>query len=188
MTERPWFDRGFVVNWSQQYTLRSRYAAEEAELLAVVGPQIQKRGWYTVPNLQRVNRWKLPTERNRRRLLWNRTEVIKSVTTEALAAPLEGQSSIMQRLHGVGPAVASALLMVPQPDRHTIIDFRAVGALERLQESAQLGEPLPWSPRAVHLPDYLEYLGVCQRLGQNLGVSLRDLDRCLWQWHWAGTP
>jgi hypothetical protein len=168
--------------------IKSGYASEETELLEVVGPQIQRRGWYTVPDLRRVNRWKLPTERNRKRLLWNRTLVIQSVTSESLAAPLEEQSATMQRLHGVGPAVASALLMVPQPHRHTVIDFRAVGALERLQEEGQLGELLPWSPGGVNLPGYLTYLGVCHRLTQSLGVSLRDLDRSLWQWHRDGLP
>ena len=188
MAKRPWFDRGFVLHWSQEYTTKSGYASEETALLEVVGPQIQKRGWYTVPDLRRVNRWKLPTERNRKRLLWNRTEVIRSVTAEALAAPLEEQSTIMQRLHGVGPAVASSLLMFPQPHRHTIIDFRAVGALERLQEKGQLDEQLPWASCGLHLPDYLTYLGVCHRLAQSLDVGLRDLDRSLWQWHRNGTP
>jgi hypothetical protein len=77
-----------------------------------------------MPELARVNRWKLPTQRNRGRLAKNSDADIESVTKRALAAPEHLQLYVFQLLHGVSDAVASALLVFPFPDRHTVIDFR----------------------------------------------------------------
>jgi hypothetical protein len=160
---------------------------DELDLLGRVGPAIRERGYYTVAELQRVNRWKLPTERNRKWLAKNSHHRVRAVTERALAAPEPLQVYTLQLLHGVSAAVASALLIFPFPDVHTVIDFRVARALEALDKAGQLPDELLWRQRPPTdnswLPPYPPYLDACRRLAAHLGVSLRDLDRALWQWH-----
>jgi hypothetical protein len=74
-------------------------------------------------------------------------------------------------LKGVGIPVASAILTMVYPDRYTIIDFRALKALG-IQRGA--GEETA--------DFYLEYLQGCRSLARDYKISLRTLDRALWQW------
>jgi hypothetical protein len=56
------------------------------------------------------------------------------------------------------------------PKRYTLVDFRAL-------------ESLGVTPRPVlTVGYYLEYLGKCRELAKQHRVSLRVLDRALWQW------
>ena len=182
-------DRAFVERWRARYFSESKESQinEEEDLLRRVGPAIRERGYYTVGELQRVNRWKLPTERNRSRLAKNSHHRVRAVTEKALAAPEPLQLYTLQLLHGVSAAVASALLIFPFPDRHTVIDFRVARALEALDHARQLPDELLWRQRPPSdnswLPPYAPYLDACRRLAAHLNVSLRDLDRALWQWH-----
>jgi hypothetical protein len=76
----------------------------------------------------------------------------------------------LQSLKGIGLPVASAILTAIFPDRFTVIDimaFRALGVPEKTQ---------------LNVPLYLRYLSFCGQQAQRLGVSLRDMDRALWQW------
>ncbi len=182
-------DHSFVGLWSERYLreLPASLRAEEEELLSSVGPAVRQRGHYTVPELERVNRWKLPTQRNRSRLAKNSAADVEAITRRAIAAPEHLQLYVLQLLHGVSDAVASALLVFPFPDRHTVIDFRVARALETLEAEGQLPDQLLWRrppPKSGSwLPPYPVYLDACLRLAAHLNVSLRDLDRALWQWH-----
>lgn len=76
----------------------------------------------------------------------------------------------LQSLKGVAIAVASAILMAIFPDGFTVIDinaFRALGVPEKTPLTVQL---------------YVHYLRYCGEQAQRLGLSLRDMDRALWQW------
>ena len=172
--------------------LPAELRAEEEELLRSVGPAVRNRGYYTQRELERVNRWKLPTQRNRKRLAQNSAAEIEAVTKVALAADESMQLYVLRELlHGVSDGVASALLIFPFPDGHTVIDFRAARALEALERAGQLGNRLLWRPQpaeALSVPPYPLYLGACRQLATRLDVSLRDLDRALWQWHKEGMP
>jgi hypothetical protein len=182
-------DRAFIELWRGRYFSESKPSQieDEEDLLNRVGPAIRERGYYTVAELQRVNRWKLPTERNRSWLAKNSHHRVRAVTQKALAAPEELQLYTLQLLHGVSAAVASALLIFPFPDRHTVIDFRVARALEALDKAGQLPDELLWRQRPPSdnswLPPYPAYLDACRRLAGHLNLGLRDLDRALWQWH-----
>ena len=187
-------DRDFVTAWSERYLVKlsPSQRSEEDALLNDLGPRVRDRGHYTRSELESVNRWKLPTQRNRQDIARNSDAEIEMVTQEALAAAEHIQLHILVGwLHGVSDAVASALLMAPLPDQHTVIDFRAARALEALQDNGQLALRLPWRPQEPESgwsPPYLPYLDVCKRVAKHLGVSLRDLDRALWRWHKEKMP
>ena len=75
----------------------------------------------------------------------------------------------LTKLHGVGIPVASAILTLINPDKYTIIDYRALESLGVTD----------W-PDSVEY--YLGYLAGCRELARRYNKSLRTLDRALWQW------
>jgi hypothetical protein len=77
---------------------------------------------------------------------------------------------VLDSLHGVGVPIASAILTTINPARYTIIDFRALEALGVSK----------WPSGSVGY--YLHYLRKCHELAHQYHVSLRTLDRALWQW------
>ena len=77
--------------------------------------------------------------------------------------------AVLMGLNGVLAPVASAILTAIKPERYTIIDFRALEALNIKQ---------PY----LTIDFYLDYLDECRRLASEYEVSLRTLDRALWQW------
>ena len=74
----------------------------------------------------------------------------------------------------------------PDPERYTVLDFRAFAALERLQRRGLLKEEVP--ERDGLYPSYPEYLQCCRAIARRLGVNLRDLDRALWKWNEMKMP
>ena len=93
----------------------------------------------------------------------------------ATAAPND-QTAVeaLIELSGVGVPVASAILTAIYPNRYTIIDFRALEALGTNTTN-----------RSVSF--YLRYLRHCRETAEMYGVSLRQLDRALWQWSYERT-
>ncbi len=91
-------DREFIEHWRGRYFSESKPSQieEEEVLLRRVGPAIRERGYYTVGELQQVNKWKLPTERNRSWLAKNSHHRVRAVTERALAAPEPLQLYVLQ--------------------------------------------------------------------------------------------
>jgi hypothetical protein len=179
-------DRAFVTRWSQRYLSDDpTAAAKEDQLLTELGGAVRKRGWYSKSELIQVGEWKA-RGRIRGRLALNSDAEVEEITRTALAAPDDRQHLILGRLHGVADPMASALLMVWDPERHTVLDFRAFAALERLQRRGLLKEEVP--ERNGLYPPYPAYLQCCRAIALRLGVSLRDLDRALWKWNEMKMP
>ena len=63
--------------------------------------------------------------------------------------------------------MASAILTAIYRERFTVIDWRALKALD-VEKS--------W----LTIDDYLDYLAYCRTKAEKRGVSLRDFDRALW--------
>lgn len=179
-------DRAFVTCWSQRYLNDDpAAAAKEEKLLTQVGSAVRQRGWYSKAELIQVGEWKA-RGRIRGRLAQNSDADVKEITRTALAAPDDRQHLILGRLHGVADPMASALLMVWDPERHTVLDVRAVAALERLQRRGLLKEEVP--ERDGLYPPYPAYLQCCRAIALRLDVNLRDLDRALWKWNEMKMP
>jgi hypothetical protein len=179
-------DRAFVTRWSQRYMDDDLAAgAKEDTLLIEVGKAVRQRGWYSKAELIQVGEWKA-RGRIRGRLAQNSDADVKEITTTALAAPDDRKHLILGRLHGVADPMASALLTIWDPERYTVLDFRAFAALERLQRRGLLKEEVP--ERDGLYPSYPEYLQCCRTIARRLGVNLRDLDRALWKWNEMKMP
>jgi hypothetical protein len=172
-------DQQFVTTWSRRYAVTPL----EHRLLNEVGPAVAERGYFQRDELLCVGEWKAP--RVRPRLAQNLENDVNDITRIALAAPERLQHRVLGLLQGVGDPMASALLTVCAPDHHTVLDFRATEALDELYRRGALPAVSPGHAKG-YLPDYVSYLGFCRATAEHLGVSLRDLDRALWQWSKEG--
>lgn len=89
----------------------------------------------------------------------------------AMAARTERAAiAVLTGLSGVEIPVASAVLTVTDPDRYTILDFRALWSLHI--------ERVGYYTAGY----YLAYLAACRSIASDAGVGLRTLDKALWQY------
>jgi hypothetical protein len=144
------------------------YGAEQDDDALSAGRHI-RAGECTREHLFRIFKWKT-NGRGKSRLLRNSDEEIGDALNLAMSAKTERAAvAVLVGLHGVDVPVASAILTAIDPVRYTVIDFRALEALGN-----------DTTNRSVNF--YLAYLKVCRQLAEAHQVSLRDLDRALWQW------
>ena len=148
--------------------LAGRYKPEQDEDALAAGKQI-KEGDFKRANLSEIFEWKTKG-RGRSRLLGNSDIEIADALRLAVSAETERAAvAVLLGLHGVQVPVASAILTAIEPERYTVIDFRALEALGSTSKD-----------RTVNF--YLAYLDFCRQLAATSRVSLRDLDRALWTW------
>jgi hypothetical protein len=116
-----------------------------------------------------IFRWKT-RGRGISRLSQNNDLEIADSLRLALAAQAERAAvAVLIGLNGVDVPVASAILTAVDQRRFTIIDFRALEALSVRRV-------------VVNVNFYLEYLNFCRQFAKRNNLSLRNLDRPLWQW------
>ncbi len=113
--------------------------------------------------------WK--TVRSRPKVAANTEAAVVDATRRALAAGDEAtRIAALLELEGVGVPTASTLLYFAFPDDYPILDVRAL-------------ESLGVKPRSTYpVSFWLEYLEACRRIARDAGVSVRTLDKALWQY------
>jgi hypothetical protein len=155
--------------WGQDSTETDAFQAGEAI----------RNGDRSIESLQKILHWKSPRSVH----YLNDSEDQKVIRCNALDLATKANSddeakdalSALMKLDGVALPVASAILTVINPERYTIIDFRALEALGHPRQDEEF---------------YIAYLKCCRNLAdamkpqQNLPAptKLRALDRALWQW------
>ena len=113
--------------------------------------------------------WKTP--RSRPRVAANPETAVVEATGRALAAVDEAtRFTALLDLEGVGAPTASTLLYFAFPDDYPILDVRA---LESLGVKSRSTYPVSF---------WLAYLETCRTLARRSGISLRTLDKALWQY------
>lgn len=157
----------FSAAWVKRLAERYGYADDAAARIA--GEAACRRGHYTRDEFLTVVGWKsnrtLPLAER------NPAQAIVDATARALAADDEITRVVsLLALDGVGVPVASALLHFAYPDRYPILDFRALATLGTLTRGTS------------YTPDFwVDYLRQCQAIAKDAGVSIRELDKALWQ-------
>jgi hypothetical protein len=113
--------------------------------------------------------WK--TVRSRPKVAANTEDAVVDATGRALAATDEAvRITSLLELEGVGVPTASTLLYFAFPDDYPILDVRAL-------------ESLGVKPRSQYpVSFWLGYLAACRQIARDAGVSVRTLDRALWQY------
>ena len=115
-----------------------------------------------------VCEWK--TSRSRSKVASNDAATVEEATRRALASTDErGRLEALTALEGVGVPTASTLLHFAFPDDYPILDVRA---LESLGQRSRTAYPVEY---------WLRYLDACRELALRHGVSIRTLDKALWQ-------
>ena len=128
------FQKSDIASLSLQFDpeeipgLTKRYGPKQDDAALAAGHRIDD-GEYTRKNLGEIFEWKTKG-RGRSRLLRNTDREIADALALVVKAQTERAAiAVLTGLHGVNVPVASAILTAIDPDRYTVIDFRALAAL-----------------------------------------------------------
>jgi hypothetical protein len=150
--------------------LAGRFPALDDTPTIRLGAAARARGHYTRAEFLLVCAWKSPRTRPKVRV--NSARAVRAATSVALnpASCEQARVEALLALEGVGVPTASTLLYMAFPADYPILDVRALHALGQ-------------KPRSGYTIGYwLAYLDACRAIAAQHGVSLRTLDKALWQW------
>jgi len=157
------FSRDWVLERAKRYAYQDDSAARAAGARAARGGQYSREDFLTIV------RWK--SARALSRAERNAPAAVEQMTRAAFNADDEVTRVLhLVSLEGVGVPVASALLHFAFPETYPILDFRALHSLGDMRRRTQYS-PAFWS----------NYVKRCQDLADRAGVTIRDLDKALWQ-------
>ena len=137
--------------------------------MTAAGLAARARGHYTRSEFMTVCRWKTP--RSGPKVASNSASAIRVATRRAFVTtdPAEQMATLLA-LAGVGVPTASVLLHFAFPESLPILDVRAL-------------ESLGVTGRSSYTPAFwAHYADACRELASANGVSLRTLDKALWQY------
>ena len=182
MQKRPTFQLRFDSSDVRFYA--DRYSFRQPDSVAEgAGSGALEVGYYTRRDFLTICRWKSPrTER-----LWsdesNSLDHVREVTGIALSTGDERlRIEVLTLLRGVKWPTASVLLHFAtepeRPDRgYPILDFRALW-------SVGIDKP----PSVYMFEFWRSYTAYTRRLADMVGVTMRELDRALWQFSKENQP
>lgn len=159
----------YSMHSSEIPMLLDEYRAEmRSEAAALQSGQRIVAGDYSLENLQPIIVWKAS------RALGHVGQNTAEELEEALSFVVKGISdrasiALLMGLRGVRAPMASAILTAIDPERFTVVDKLALKSLK--QQRSDLTPSF-----------YVAYLKFCRATAQEQGLSLRDLDRALWQY------
>lgn len=134
-----------------------------------VRPRVLARGYLTRTEFLAVCAWKSPRMMPHCRA--NSARRIRDVTAAAFAEMDEAHKvELLLELRGVGWPTASVILHFCDARPYPILDYRAAWSL---------GFD---TPPHYTMEFWLGYLDATRRLAQRTGLSLRTLDKALWQY------
>ena len=148
--------------------LARRFPGGDDVRLRAIGAAVRTRGYYGREEFIEVCGWKTP--RSRPKVASNGEASIAAATGRAIAASDETtRITELLTLTGVGVPTASVLLYCVFPADYPILDVRAL-------------ESLGVKPRSQYpVSFWLDYLEACRELARQSGVSVRTLDKALWE-------
>lgn len=131
-------------------------------------PSVRARGWLTKPEFRAVCRWKTP--RTAPLVRRNTPSEIRDATAVALGAPDErARIGSLLLLRGVSWPTASVFLHFFHRDPYPVLDVRATWSLGLR------------APSAYSFEYWERYVHACRGLSRRLRLSMRTVDRALWQ-------
>ncbi len=158
------FPRSAIEKWAGQYS-----DPVDAEIENVVAPAARRQGFLTREQFLAIAEWK--TARSRSRCRKNDDGFVREVTRAALASKDERfKIEALRLLDGVEWPTASVILHFCDKGRYPILDVRALWSLGIVR------------PPAVGFRVWMEYTEFLRGIAADAGVSMRMLDRALWQY------
>ncbi len=161
------FDREKIRCWAGEYSMLTPL---EKKIEAEIAPRVRERGYYTKEEFTDLCLWK--TQRSQSLVKSNSTETIQECTRIALSTPDERlRIGVLTLLKGVGWPTASVLLHFGYDNLYPILDFRALWSLG-------LEKP----PSQYNFDFWMAYTHYCRQMAADVNVSMRTLDRALWEY------
>jgi len=173
------FSQDELRTWARRYSY-TQGSNDDTHVLQI-GARSRVAGYYTRDDFLEVCEWKT-RGRPRRHYQKNSEEHVRKVTANALLNTDEEKrlwTHVAPGLRGVQMPTASVLLHLAAGDpsspaaaakSYPIIDFRALWSLN-------------WEkPRRDTFGFWWAYVEACRRLAVQCGLSIRDLDRALWEY------
>jgi hypothetical protein len=161
------FSKSEVAAWAQRYSY-----TEDLPVLKI-GMRSRNAGYYTRRDFLEVCEWKT-RGRPRRYYQLNSRQDVRRATTIALSSTDE-KTRMMSLigshggLQGVSWPTASVFLHLAHKEPYPILDRRALWSLQ--------------VKRTYYTFDFWwDYVRACRALAAECGVSMRDLDRALWEY------
>ncbi len=164
MTFRLRFPPREVARWAAGYDIGADTVPE------ALAPRIRRRGWLTRAEFLALADWKTPRTRNR--CASNSPEMVRSVTRMALTTTDDRiRMSLLTLLSGVAWPTASVILHFAGREPYPILDVRALWSVSSRMP--------PSGPSYEFWNSYCEFT---RALARRARVSMRTLDRALWQY------
>jgi hypothetical protein len=152
-----------IKTWAARYSYN-----DDASLYHEVVPFMQRERYLTKPHFLKLAHWK--STRTRRHCESNADSFIEDVTRAAFAAQNEQlRVGVLTLLRGVGWPMASVILHFGSNAPYPILDYRALWSL---------GVDMP---SIYSFPFWWEYTNYTRLMAADVGVTMRELDRALWQ-------
>jgi hypothetical protein len=151
---------------------------DTAPLIASLS-HVRERGYFTRSEFLSMCKWKEPRERRRQDWAANTEDEVRMLSARAFGASDEARRILhLCRLRGVGIPVASAFLTLVDPERYGVIDIRVWQFLAFYQE-------VDYDPdgSALQVLHWLDYLDKIRLSADELKVSVRTIERTLFQHH-----
>lgn len=160
------FPASEIAYWVRKYRNDEHEMVREAAAFEA-GKHIARRA-ATLSDLEIIARWK-----SRRRIALLRenepADIAEACQIASKTSSVVCAVAVLQGLRGVHVRMASAILTTMNPGRFTVIDVRALEALDQ-------------SVTEYTLQFYVAYLAACRRIADTNNVTLRELDQALWAW------
>ena len=159
--------------------VRDYLADDDAETVALIRElrPARTRGYLTPAELEKVCRWKSP--RALQYIRSNSPQSVRGATKRALATRSERQRlDALLELKGVSVPMASAILMLLNPQRYGVIDIRVWQVLYGVGTVTKKPEGVNFT-----FANWYQFLMVVRYLAKELGVKARDVERALFVAH-----
>lgn len=161
-----------IKKWSGRYSPYNKH--KDSFILKMLQDAVKREdgdGYITLDELLMASDWKNGA-RHRHLIILNTDESVKDQSHQAFKnqdiRPLNSS-----RLKGVGIATASAIMHFAFPNKYPIIDSRALKTLGLSSKSLNQKLDQYWE----------EYQRNCRAWAADFKISLRVLDRALWQYN-----
>lgn len=158
------FHKSKINFWSARYDYKN-----EDVVCEELAPKIQRQKYLTKDDFMFLTRWKSP--RPTKQANKNDEAFIKEVTKISLTTTNPKLSiEILTLLKGVSWPVASTILHFGKYNEYPIMDYRALWSLS-------VDKPIVYN-----FEFWDSYTIYCKKLANDCKVSMRVLDRALWQY------
>ncbi len=159
------FEKESIIKWARRYPID-----EDKKIENEIIPKVRSRGFFNRTDFLDLCYWKTP--RSQPLVKSNKDGFIVEVTRIALSTPDEQlRIEILTLLKGVSWPTASVLLHFGHSDPYPIIDFRTLW-------SVGIEKPL----QKYDFDFWWQYVQFCRQLVAEIGLSIREIDRALWQY------